>query len=305
MAQLDLRKAIRSNRVYCVSCGWQDRFHQIMEILGFTNTCPGEEEFAISVAAWQRSHPPLKPDGMLGPKTWSVMEPETRFSPSFWLPLPDWLSTIERGKKDKDYISYYHGTSKSIGEGLIDADITPFLVAQLALIAPENYKDFTDFGKGFYTFDETGRRNAFGRAKRRNPEWSVVEFLVTKNEDRKIRSLLLLYSTKKTRPGNAPVLPNSAGRPASWMEFVEYNRHVGRGPSPSYYIQRPADEDYTDRYSFMAGPLWVPRDSGIDEGPPKSPESLHQFNFGRSGLKVLNIDDCKARRILHTKEEAK
>ncbi len=309
---IDTKTATRANRRFCVICGWRNRFHQIIDLLGFTNMCPGEELLATSIAKWQRSHPPLKPDGILGPKTWRIMEPETRYSPDFRAPRPGWLSTpIHQGKTHESCISYYHGTSKSAGERLIDTDITPFLIAQLAQMAPGNYKDFTDFGKGFYTFDKTGKRNAFGRAKRRNPEWAVVEFLVTKSEDRKIRSSLLLYSNKKSRPGNSPIIRNAAsfscsgGRPASWLEFVEHNRHVESRPGflCRFRIQRPADKDYTDKYSLMVGPLWVPRDSGIDEGPPKSPDSLHQFNFGKVGLGVLNSEDCKSRRILHTKKQ--
>lgn len=88
-----LAKAVRSNRIYARVVGWADRFDQIVAVLGFHNMTPGEEQFALAVGEWQRAHPPLKPDGMLGPNTWRKMEPETRFTPSYHVPVkPPWLN---------------------------------------------------------------------------------------------------------------------------------------------------------------------------------------------------------------------
>lgn len=301
MAQphLDLKKVERLNRHFAYTIGWARRLHQILIVLGFDDYCPAQEEFALAVANWQSAHSPLTPDGIIGPKTWTKLEPHTAFTPSFLPPdTPIWLRRLPRGKSESDLISHFHGTSLSAGKQLIDLDITPYILRVMSFFMGEEYKDFTDFGKGFYTFDETGRRNAFGRAKRRFPEWSVVEFQLTKDEFFTARSADLMFPKKDSRPSNAPVLPNSGGKSATWLDFVEYNRGVRRDKS-GIVIQRPRDEDYTRRYSLMIGPLWVPRDSGIDEGPPKSPDNFHQFNWGARGLNVLNRSECKARRLLH------
>lgn len=299
---LNLSKAAWQNRYYAFALGWNRRIHQILIVLGYSYYCPSEDEFSNSVAEWQSAHAPLTPDGVIGPKTWASLEPHTAFTPGPAEPTPpDWLKRLPRKKAKDDLVSHYHGTSLAEGKKFIDIDITPYLLREVSILLADYYKDFTDFGKGFYTFDETGRRNAFGRAKRRFAEWSVVEFQFTKEEIAAAKSADLFYATKKARPANSPVLPNSAGRAATWLDFVEYNRGIRRSPN-EVVIQRPGDEDYTDRYSIIIGPLWVPRDSGIDDGPPKRPDDFHQFNWGQRGLNVLNRPECKARRLLHTKK---
>lgn len=300
-----MSKAVRLNRSYAYSLGWVRRFHQILLLLGFSYHCPGEVEFAEAVEAWQGANAPLTPDGILGPDTWRRMEPQTRFTPSFDGPgTPGWLRRPKpRKEATPAYVSFYHGTSRAVGEDLLDQTITPWLLALLEppvrASADEWYKSYTDFGKGFYLFDESGRRNAFGRAKRRFADWGVVEFVLELKEKRDLFGNDLFYRNKSARPGNAPILPNSGGRPADWLQFCEWNRHVENGRPRTL---REEDEDYTERYSVMAGPLWVPKDSGMPEGPEKSPETFYQYNLGVAGLAVLNRDAAKARRLLHTRE---
>ena len=85
-----LAKAVRNNPIYARRLGWMERFQQISQKLGFTNMSPGPEAFAEGVFRWQGSHPPLKADGILGPRTWERLEPETRFTPGS-ASLPDWM----------------------------------------------------------------------------------------------------------------------------------------------------------------------------------------------------------------------
>ncbi len=85
-----IAKAVRNNPIFARRLGWTDRFQQISQKIGFTNMSPGPEAFAEGVFRWQSSHPPLKADGMLGPKTWERMEPETRFTAAP-AALPEWV----------------------------------------------------------------------------------------------------------------------------------------------------------------------------------------------------------------------
>jgi hypothetical protein len=68
----DVNKAIRNNRIYGRTLGWQKYYDTILKFLGFTSK-PAATDFAQGVAEWQQSQG-LKADGMLGPSTWKVMQ---------------------------------------------------------------------------------------------------------------------------------------------------------------------------------------------------------------------------------------
>jgi hypothetical protein len=96
------------------------------------------------------------------------------------------------------------------------------------------------------------------------------------------------------RPSNAPVLFDS--KPASWIEFVEYNRGVRTS------AMRPKDNDWTASYPWMRGPLWTRRDSGLRGGGPVIPEHIHQINWGQAGMVALNTEAARKRRFLFNKD---
>jgi uncharacterized protein (TIGR02594 family) len=70
--------------------GWAERYAQLASLFGLDKVTPTPEQFAQAVADWQAAHPPLTPDGKLGPNTWGQLKPLTNFSapPT---PLPAWL----------------------------------------------------------------------------------------------------------------------------------------------------------------------------------------------------------------------
>jgi hypothetical protein len=74
----------------CKLLGWGRRFAQIADLLGFHDRSPGEQEFVEAISRWQRTNH-LSDDGIVGPKTWSRLEPLTRFSINLRAP-PQWLS---------------------------------------------------------------------------------------------------------------------------------------------------------------------------------------------------------------------
>lgn len=82
--------AVHYNTRNARKVGWADRYAQIASIFGLDRMTPSPEGFAQAVADWQAANPPLKPDGKLGPKTWTQLEPHTRFSTAP-VPLPGWL----------------------------------------------------------------------------------------------------------------------------------------------------------------------------------------------------------------------
>jgi hypothetical protein len=221
---------------------------------------------------------------------------------------------------------YYHGTYSSKADSLIGDDLTPWTIPSPAIMR-EDWEDYTDFGKGFYVHLEANKKLAYDRAKEKyGADWAVVELIATSDELIDIAPTALYFQDKKDRPSNAPhpvtittttlTLPTCpqflplvpfcpeiivqrttrtiSSTPMSWLEFVEYNRHVDRrGP----LIARPNDRDWTGQYSSMRGPLWVPRDSGYPVGHPLFPDHTHQLNWGLGGLAVLNTAELKTRRF--------
>lgn len=71
---LDVERAIRNNRIYGQTAGWQPHYERIARLLGFTTYIPDEATFALAVARWQAGRG-LNPDGVLGPGTWRAMRP--------------------------------------------------------------------------------------------------------------------------------------------------------------------------------------------------------------------------------------
>jgi Papain-like cysteine protease AvrRpt2 len=189
---------------------------------------------------------------------------------------------------------FYHGTTLENAKKLMTMDIPVMEVPAQAIL---DYSEYTDFGKGFYTHPHESRHLAFEWAKGRYRDWGVVRFSLAKDALDKIAAgAILHFQNKKSRPANAPRLPNSGTNPASWLEFVEHNRHVGVSPA------RPKDNDWTARYGWMRGPLWVPRDSGINKGHPPFPDDVHQIDWGLEGLKIINSETAKKQRFLFTKD---
>jgi hypothetical protein len=192
---------------------------------------------------------------------------------------------------------FYHGTTLDSAKNLMTTVIAPFTVAEAQLMDLDEY---TDFGKGFYTHPEESKQLALQwakrKAKRADTEWGIVRFILTRDELNDIRRSpdpLHFPDKLKTRPSNAPKLFD--GKPALWIEFVEFNKHVRRST-----IQRPKDNDWTGDYSWMRGPMWGRPDSNLP-GAPGPPERYHQINWGLRGLKGLNADAARRRRFLFTK----
>jgi hypothetical protein len=76
---IHIHRAVQSNFSYLPI--WQSALNRILPMIGFTNMCPSEYQFAEAVARWQRDQkPPLQADGILGPLTWSRMQQSLRAS---------------------------------------------------------------------------------------------------------------------------------------------------------------------------------------------------------------------------------
>jgi hypothetical protein len=204
--------------------------------------------------------------------------------------------TVIAGTEDEsDGLSkFYHGTTLEQAKKLMMMDLEPFAVMEAFL---QDINEYTDFGKGFYTHPEESKEKAVEWAKRKSKDkdWGVVRFSLTAEEMERIRAnpAPLHFPDKfQTRPSNSPKLFND--QPATWIEFVEFNRHIRT------HIQRPKDNDWTADFAWMRGPIWGRPDSHLP-GPPSLPDRYHQINWGRSGMGVLNEKEPKKRRFLFTK----
>jgi hypothetical protein len=222
---------------------------------------------------------------------------------------------------------YYHGTSSTIADLLISVDLTPMFLASIstASVTMFDWTDYTDFGKGFYVHLEANKAMAYEWARRRFlADWAVVEFIATADELRDLWPTALHFQNKADRPHNSPqpvtvttttrsvdlcpvpqILPclrvteerttrTRSPTTMSWLEFVQYNRHIDRRQA---LIARPNDRDWTSSYSRIRGPIWVPRDSGYNVGLPVFPDYIHQLNWGLAGMAMLNGADVKVRRF--------
>ncbi len=187
---------------------------------------------------------------------------------------------------------FYHGTTLEAARSLIKQCIGPQSVPLAQLVDDSEY---TDFGKGFYIHPPENRQLAIDWAKRhaaeKKTDWGVACFVLTDKELDNISGQRLLFRTKRSdRPGNAPKLFD--GKPANWIEFVEFNRHVRTE------VARPKDNDWTADYAVMRGPIWVRKDSNLPGKLPPFPENVHQINLGIEGLRVLNAKEAVGRRFV-------
>jgi len=70
---IDVNRAVQANRQYAVQLGWGARVDDIDALLGLSGS-PTDQDFAQAVSDWQSQHG-LTSDGMLGPDTWTAMQP--------------------------------------------------------------------------------------------------------------------------------------------------------------------------------------------------------------------------------------
>lgn len=72
-----IQKAVKANSTYSQRLGWLNYQLDIEKLLGFKNESPVQERFAEAVAVWQQNNK-LTVDGIIGPKTWRLMQNQLR-----------------------------------------------------------------------------------------------------------------------------------------------------------------------------------------------------------------------------------
>jgi subtilisin family serine protease len=70
---IDVNRAVQLNPQYAVQLGWGTQRDQINALLGLDSSA-SDQDFAEAVANWQGQHG-LSVDGIIGPDTWSAMQP--------------------------------------------------------------------------------------------------------------------------------------------------------------------------------------------------------------------------------------
>ncbi len=217
-----------------------------------------------------------------------------------WL-LALWLVAPLSGQA----FDFFHGTDYESAQRILNERLTPWSVqgfgdgSEASGQAP--WTQYTDFGKGFYTHVpgqyELAQSWAMRSARSKCApgqtlaRWGVVVFRVDPELLRPFDvgspERVLYFRGKGDRPWNAPWSFREPGLRQTWLEFIEVNRHREDWGNPG--IQRPGDYDYSQYYAWIQGPIWVPRDSGIDTGGEPIPEHIHQRNWLAQGLDyVLN-----------------
>src|SRR5262245_41018775 len=66
-AAIDIDRAVRLNRQYRQSLGWQAYSGRIARLIGLTTSASSEQAFAVAVAHWQQRQSGLAVDGIIGP----------------------------------------------------------------------------------------------------------------------------------------------------------------------------------------------------------------------------------------------
>jgi hypothetical protein len=95
MARFNVAIAIRYTPYYAKSAGWGGDVAKVCKVLGFKYHYPDPKAFVTAVHDWQRNHPPLVPDGMLGPVTWrklGLVANAYQDSTTFTGPNPEWIA---------------------------------------------------------------------------------------------------------------------------------------------------------------------------------------------------------------------
>ena len=95
MARFNVAIAVRYTPYYAQSAGWAPDITKVCRVLGFTTRYPTPREFVTAVSEWQRKHPPLWTDGMLGPLTWTKLgQAVAALQGAIQLigPKPDWIN---------------------------------------------------------------------------------------------------------------------------------------------------------------------------------------------------------------------
>lgn len=71
---IDVNQAVQANDQYATQLGWDSAKGRIDTLLGLSSTA-GDSDLARGVAQWQSDHS-LNVDGILGPDTWTAMQPQ-------------------------------------------------------------------------------------------------------------------------------------------------------------------------------------------------------------------------------------
>jgi hypothetical protein len=107
VASIDVDRAVRLNRRYAQSLGWQAQRDRILLFLGLT-PMTGPRAFAQAVAQWQRSQLGLAADGVIGPSTWRHLQAAMGWPPAEFPIQVKCPSTYKPGEIAKSRTSEGH-----------------------------------------------------------------------------------------------------------------------------------------------------------------------------------------------------
>ncbi len=147
---LNMVKAKKNNAIYAsvTKPPWKERFYQVSEQLGFYYQTPTAEAFAQAVYQWQLSQPGTTADGILGPNSWSKLEPKTRYSIDFGEPAPDWTEMPHGWQPDVPDAPEKNGITDDIDEKMAnDPSYKTLLINSGVLVASDKLGKLKSLGK--------------------------------------------------------------------------------------------------------------------------------------------------------------
>jgi hypothetical protein len=74
LTSAQVKNAIGANPAYAQSLGWDKRLSEVATFLGVAGVAANDPRLAQNIERFQSGHPPLQKDGVIGLKTWEVLE---------------------------------------------------------------------------------------------------------------------------------------------------------------------------------------------------------------------------------------
>lgn len=181
MPKFHVAKAVRSNPIFGRHLRWVRHYPDVLRALACPKNPASAVAFAECVAAWQGANPQLKPDGMLGPKTWSKLRKSVGATKSPGT-APTWLtvSPEEEGWIDAIVATLRHDTKFiRFSRGRHVFRPTDFRLVATLIETARVFVDVQDLRGGNYEFrNDEPDANTIKAPRRYHGNWRANQALL-------------------------------------------------------------------------------------------------------------------------------
>jgi peptidoglycan hydrolase-like protein with peptidoglycan-binding domain len=225
----DMGKAVRLNRYYANTLGWDQYHDQINNLLlpfsGQENVSLGEESFAQAAAQWQMQNG-LSADGVIGPGTWSRMKPALVVPTNTTRVEPTTQTARAPGNLGKLLIdTSVPALSKSLPEYQFTSEDAVWLARFVE--GEAGGQDNPDSHAVIWAMF-----NRFGILRHRVPSWTSFAVFLQKYSTT-LQPLLnssgaaeRVWMNHKSNPAKYPVVSSGDTYPGTSIKKVQYQRHI-------------------------------------------------------------------------------